>query len=79
MEPTKEKFTSPASLLVDAILVVGFFLYMTKVIASHVPSHDPRMIWFWSAAAASCMAAVFWLAVQMFRVVYRAQRLAAKS
>jgi hypothetical protein len=77
MEPTKEKFTSPGSLLVDAVLVVAFFIYMMKVIASHVPSHDPRMIWFWAAAASSCMTGVFWLALQMFRVVYKAQRVAS--
>ncbi len=79
METTQEKFTTPVSLVVDAVLVIAFFLYMTNVIAPHVPSHDRRMIWFWAAAAASCMSGVFWLALQMFRVVLKAQRAAAKS
>jgi hypothetical protein len=43
-----------------------------------VPSNDPLFIWLWGAITASCMAALFWLALQMFRVVLRAQ-LAAKA
>jgi len=79
MEPTQEKLTSPASLAVDAILVVLFFLYMLYVIAPHVPSHDPKMILFFGASAASCLTAVFWLALQMFRVVLKAQMAAKKD
>lgn len=70
--------TSPTSLAVDAVLVVAFFAFMFRVLQPHVPSNDPRMIYFWSATASSCMTGVWWLCIQMFRVVLRAQ-LAAKK
>lgn len=74
MAQPEQKLTSPASLALDAVLVVAFFLYMYYVLSSHVPSHDPKMIMLWGALSAACMSAIFWLALQMFRVVYRAQR-----
>ena len=73
MAQPEQKLTSPASLIVDAILVAAFFAYMWKVLSSHVPSHDPQMIILWGALGSSCLTAVFWLALQMFRVVLRAQ------
>jgi len=74
MSKPEEKLTSPASLVVDAILVILFFALMYWAIAPHVPSSDTRMVIFWGAAASSCLTAVFWLALQMFRMVLRAQR-----
>ena len=68
------KLTSPASLLVDAILVIGFFLYIYSIVSPHVPSNDKSMILLWGGLCAACMTGVFWLCVQMFRVVLRTQR-----
>ncbi len=73
-----ERLTSTTSLVVDAILVIGFFLFIYTLVSPHVPSRDPKMILFFGVSAAACMSGVFWLAVQMFRVVLRAQ-LAAKK
>ncbi len=78
MAQSKPKLVTPASLLVDAILVVAFFLYMYSVVKTHVPSDDPHMIFLWGAITSSCLTGVFWLALQMFRVVFRAQREARK-
>ena len=74
MSQPEQKFTSPASLVVDAVLVVGFFLFIYRMIAPHVPSNDKTMILFWGGMGAACMTGVFWLCIQMFRVVLRAQR-----
>jgi hypothetical protein len=74
MAQPEPKLTSPASLLVDAVLVVAFFIYIYTVLAPHVPSADKKMIMLWGALSAACMTGVFWLALQMFRVVYRGQR-----
>lgn len=74
MSQPVEKFTSPVSLVVDAILVILFFGLMYRLISPHVPSQDGVMVLFWGGAAASCLTAVFWLAIQMFRVVLKAQR-----
>jgi heme exporter protein D len=48
-------------------------VFFTWILRSHVPSNDPFFIWLWGAVTASCLAALFWLALQMFRVVLRAQ------
>jgi hypothetical protein len=74
MSQPETKFTSPLSLLVDAVLCVGFFIGIYVLVAPHVPSNDSKMIMLWGGLCAACMTGVFWLAVQMFRVVLRAQR-----
>jgi hypothetical protein len=74
MADSRKKLVTPASLAVDAVLVIAFFAYMYGVVSTHVPSNDPGMIRLWGAITASCLTAVFWLALQMFRVVLRAQR-----
>jgi len=73
-----QKFTSPISLVVDAVLVVVFFLYMYSVLSTHVPSTDPKMILIWGLYTTACLTGVFWLALQMFRVTLRGQREARK-
>jgi hypothetical protein len=68
------KLVTPASLLVDFILVGIFFVVMFGLVRSHVPSDDIKVVVGWSALTAACMSGVFWLVIQMFRVVVRAQR-----
>ena len=72
------KLTTPFSLVVDAVLVIGFYLYNNSLVSSHVPSRDPQMVLLWGGLTSACMSGVFWLAIQMFRVVLTAQ-LAAKK
>jgi hypothetical protein len=79
MAQPETKFTSPASLIVDAILIIGFFVFIYTLVAPHVPSNDKSMILVWGGLCAACMTAVFWLCVQMFRVVLRAQRADARK
>ncbi|MEO5958888.1 MAG: hypothetical protein ABIZ49_00325 [Opitutaceae bacterium] len=74
MTQPEPKLTSPASLLVDAVLVIAFFAHIYTVIAPHVPTNNPNMKLLWGMLCAACLSGVFWLAVQMFRVVLRAQR-----
>ena len=62
------------SLVVDTVLCLAVFALLFGTLRSHVQSHDPKMIAFWAGLTAACMTAVFWLAVQMFRVVLRGQR-----
>ena len=77
--PAKTKFVTPISLAVDAVLVAAFFAYMFSLLKSHVPSNNPDNIRLWAALAGACMSGVFWLCIQMFRVVFRAQREANKQ
>jgi hypothetical protein len=74
MAQPETKLTSPASLFVDAILVIAFFAFIYWLVSPHVPSNDKSMIVLWGGLCAACMTGVFWLCVQMFRVVLRAQR-----
>lgn len=73
------KLATPVGMVVDAILVVGFFAYLYTLLESHVPSNDPKMVALWAGLTAACMSGVFWLAIQMFRVVLAAQRQAKKN
>ncbi|HEY1848223.1 MAG TPA: hypothetical protein VGG37_03400 [Opitutaceae bacterium] len=74
MENQKPKRVTAATIAVDAVLVVVFFLYMYSVLSTHVPSRDHRMIVFWGLLATFCMSIVFWLTLQMFRAVIWHQR-----
>jgi hypothetical protein len=78
MAQPERKLVTPVSLVVDAILVIGFFVYMYGVCKPRVPSDDPKMIVLWGALTAGCLTGVFWLALQMFRVVFAAQRAAKR-
>ena len=78
MPQSEQKLVTPLSLLVDLVLLLAFFAFMFGVLKSHVPSNDPKMINLWAALATSCLTGVFWLALQMFRVVLRAQRAAKR-
>jgi RsiW-degrading membrane proteinase PrsW (M82 family) len=74
MSMPEKKHVTPVSLAVDAILVIAFFVFMYFVLRPHVPSNNERDIAIWSGLTSACMSGVFWLCIQMFRVVYRAQK-----
>jgi hypothetical protein len=73
------KLTSPVGMVVDAILVIGFFVFLFGLLKSHVPSNDLKQVILWAGLTSACMSGVFWLAIQMFRVVLSAQLLANKN
>jgi hypothetical protein len=68
------KSVTPGSLALDAVLVIAFFVLIYSLVAPHVPSNDRFWIVTWGGLTAACMSAVFWLCIQMFRVVLKAQR-----
>ena len=74
MSQSPQKHTSPASLVVDAALVIVFFVLMYLFVSTHVPTNDVKMRLLWGGLCSACVTGVFWLCVQMFRVVFRAQR-----
>lgn len=71
--PEKKPF-SFLKLAVDLFFCAIAFAIFYKLVHSHVPSDDPQMIMLWGGATAACMTGVFWLAMQMLKVVYRFQR-----
>jgi len=68
-----KKTVTPLGVAIDLILVAGFFLFLVNVVQSHVPSNNPQMVLLWSALSAACLSGTFWIAIQMFRVVLKAQ------
>lgn len=74
MDQPETRPPARSTLLVDAVLTLAVFALFTWILKSHVPSFDPFDGWLWGAISASCMAALFWLALQMFRAVLRAQQ-----
>ncbi len=78
MAESEQKLVTPVTLAVDAVLLVVFFAIIFLLLRSHVPSNDPTMITLWAAIGTSCLTGVFWLALQMVRVVLRAQLAARK-
>lgn len=74
MSQQEGKSYTPVSLTVDAILVIAFFAIIYSLVASHVPSRNHNWVMVWGGLTAGCMSAVFWLCIQMFRVVLKAQR-----
>lgn len=79
MAQPEQKYATPASVAVDMLLVLGFFIGLYNWVSPHVPSTNPKMIMLWSGLTAACMSGVFWLTIQMFRVVFKAQREAGKK
>jgi hypothetical protein len=73
MDRPERKPLRGLTLAVDAGLTLAVYAFFTWILRSHVPSNDPSYLWWWGAVTASCLAALFCLALQMFRAVLRAQ------
>ena len=56
-------------LIVDLFLTVAFWVFMSGVLRPHVPSEVPFWINLWSCLTAACISGVFFIALQMFRLV----------
>jgi len=78
MNTPVRKLVTPTSLAVDAVLVIAFFSFLFLKLRPHVQSNDPVNIAIWAGLGSACVSSVFWLALQMFRVVYRAQHASKK-
>ncbi len=79
MDQPETKPAARSTFLVDTVLTAAAFAFFTWILSGHVPSNNPFDIWLWGAVSAACMAALFWLALQMFRAVWRAQRSTKKE
>ncbi len=79
MEPSASTPPGRPTPVFDAVLTLAVFALFTAVMRSHVPSNDPAEIWIWAVVTASCLTAVFWLGLQMFHAVWRAQRASGRK
>ena len=74
MSSSEKKPFNVVSLLIDLVLTGIAFVIFYKLVHSHVPSSDPKMVMLWGGLTAGCMAGVFWLAWNMLKVVFKFQR-----
>lgn len=72
--PSEQKHVTPVTIGVDLVLVGIFFAFMFGWVKSHVASNDDLFINFFGASTALCVAGVFWMAIQMFRVVVAGEK-----
>lgn len=73
-DSTQSKLATPASIAVDLVLCAAFLVFIYSCVSSHVQSKQAGVIFLVGGLTSLCMTVVFWLCIQMFRVVYRAQR-----
>jgi len=74
MSSSEKKPFNVVGLVVDLVLTAVAFVIFYSLVHSHVPSSDPAMIKLWGGLTAGCMAGVFWIALNMFKVVLKFQR-----
>lgn len=74
MASPEKKSVSAVTIVIDLVLTAIAFAIFYWLVESHVPSNDPKMVMFFGASAAACMAGVFWMAWQMLKVVFIFQR-----
>ncbi len=72
--PAEQTHVTPVTIAVDLVLVAIFFYNMFGWVKSHVPASSPGFILFFGASTALCVTGVFWMAIQMFRVVLAGEK-----
>jgi hypothetical protein len=64
-----------AAIAVDFVLCALFFALIFYFVRSHVMSGDTKMIVIFSAYTTLCVTGVFWMAIQMLRVVAKGEKI----
>lgn len=70
----EQKHVTPVTIAVDLVLVAIFFYFMFGWVKSHVPSTDPKFVNIFGVLTTLCVTGVFWMAIQMFRVVVAGEK-----
>ena len=72
--PSEQKHVTPVTIAVDLVLVAVFFFFMFGWVKPHVPNNDPKFVFVFGALTALCVTGVFWMAIQMVRVVVAGEK-----
>ena len=72
--PAEQKHVTPVTIAIDLLLISIFFFFMFGWVKSHVASSDPKFVVFFGASTALCVTGVFWMAIQMFRIVVAGEK-----
>ena len=73
--PSKASGFNPAQIAVDFVLCGLFFALIFYFVRSHVMSENTTMVLIFSVYTTLCVTGVFWIAIQMLRVVISGERI----
>lgn len=74
LAPQEQKHVTPVTIAIDLVLVAVLFVFWFGVCKAHVPSTDPKLVTLFGALTAISITGVFWIAIQMFRVVVAGEK-----
>ena len=72
--PSEQKHVTSVTIAIDLILSAVFLYLMYGWVSTHVHSTEKGFILFFGASTALCVTGVFWMAIQMFRVVVAGEK-----
>ena len=73
----KPKLVTKQAVVIDLVLTVVFFVCITSILKKHVPWSEagPTAVLLGAAYCGACLAGVFWMALNLFRVTLADQML----
>lgn len=77
MENMKPKLITKQAVVIDLVLTVVFFVWITSILKKHVPWSEagPTAVLLGAAYCGACLAGVFWMSLCLFRVTLADQML----
>jgi nicotinamide riboside transporter PnuC len=77
MDNMKPKLITKQAVIIDLVLTVVFFVWITSILKKHVPWAEAGQtaVLLGAAYCGLCLAGVFWMALNLFRVTLADQML----
>ena len=77
MDNLKPKLITKQAVVIDLVLTVVFFVWITSILKKHVPWSEAgeTAVLLGAAYCGACLAGVFWMALNLFRVTLADQML----
>ena len=69
MEKSEEKLVSRKGLVFDLVITVIWFVFFAVILQPYVPAQTELYRTVFAIFTSACLTGVFWLAINMFRVV----------
>ena len=79
MSNSDPKLVSTKGVIIDLALALVFFACFAIYLRPYVPSYKEPFVTVFATATAVCLSSVFWLGLNMFRVVLADQRKRARE
>jgi len=72
--PQKLNHITPVTIGIDLVVAAVLFVFWFGICKEHVPSTNPLFINLFGALTSISISGVFWIAIQMFRVVLAGEK-----